>query len=470
MGEDVLRELIDAVRRGDGRRMRTLCADHDGLIKSSFPSWRRVPEDVRTDPTRTQWYARTLLAVAQAYEQSGDAALLRVLLGPSDEGPNPLPRWQQAIDAGRAAVTEGRWAEAERLLASTLREVAGYTSPDAESLRALTEATLGQALFHLGRAHDAIDPLASALDTCERHADHDGVVAHSNSLIEVHRWLGRPQEAALVAERAADILDRAGQLGRAGAMRKRAASARRPEPLVRVVLETERGIFEEHEIDPAIARGKVRFFYLRNRPEVGETTRLVEEGTRLGASGDHAGALAAFDAAAAVDPHDPRPPHLAGLALMHLARYDDARARYDRTEVLAPGWYQCRTDRWIAGQLAAGKVDHGVLETLVLADDPAREPKEILTAVRSALKRHPIAPLFLLEAKARADLGQDAEAERAARAGLACAEEADVRTRLLVRLATLAQYPERGYLLEEATALEGNLVAAAMARVMLTSA
>jgi hypothetical protein len=153
---------------------------------------------------------------------------------------------------------------------------------------------------------------------------------------------------------------------------------------------------------------------------------------------------------------------------MHLKRYEEARARYDRTEALAPGWYQCRTDRWLAAQLAAGKLDHSILDTVALAEDASRPPADVIAAVRRALKQHPVAPLFLLEAKARAEQGQKEEAERAARAGLACAEEADVRTRLLVRLATLVEDPERGHLLEEATALEGNLVAAAMARVMMS--
>ena len=467
MGEEVLRQLIDAVRAGDGRALRAVCLAHDRAIRDAFPHWRRVPDDVRADPQRTQWYARTLLAIAHTFERSGDASLLAALLGP--ESDNPITRWQSANEAARAAIVERRYRDAELTASAALREFGGFTSPDADVLRAITSATFGEALFHLGRVGAARAHFEGAVEACLRAKDMDGVVAYTSSLIEVHRWLGEPSHAAVAADRAANTLDVAGQLGRATALRKRAAALRRPEPLVRVMLETEDGIFEERDVDPAVARGRVRFFFQRNRPEVGEATRLVDEGKRRGAEGDHEGALTAFDEAAGVDPHDPRAPYLAGLALMHLGRYAEARARYDRTEALAPGWYQCRTDRWLAGKLAAGHVDHGVLDALARGDDEACPSDALLAAVRPAIARHPIAPLYLLEAKAHAAVGRTGDAERAARAGLACAEEADVRTRLLVRLASLVADPERGRLLEEATALEGNLVAAAMARVMLAA-
>lgn len=467
MGEEVLGQLIEAIRKGDLRRLRELCTDHDGVIRSRFASWRRVPGAVRADPARTRWYARTLLAVAQAYERLGDATLLKTLVGPMDE--NPILRWQRANEAGRTAALEKRWADAERLLSPTLREIKGLSGPDAETLRTTTLATLGQALFHLGRGAEAKEPLSRAFDACARAGDHAGVVAHASSLIEIHRWLGRPEDAAGVAERAAEILQRGGQEEHAADFRGRAAKARRPEPLARVVVETARGVFEQSEVRPPLEQSDMRFLFVRNRPEVGESTRLVEEGTRRGAAGAHADALALFDAAAAIDPYDPRPHHLAGLALMLLGRYADAHGRYDRTETLAPGWYQCRTDRWLAAELASGKVGRAAFDALVLADDPARSPDELLLVTRAALASHPIAPLFLLEAKACAELGRASDAERASRAGLGCAQEADVRTRLLVRLATLVEPPERGHVLEEAAALEGNLVAAAMARVMMLS-
>lgn len=467
MGEEVLRRLIEAIRSGDRSRLRTLCTDNDSVIRASFAGWRRVPGAVRVDPTRRRWYARTLLAVAQTYEQLGDATLLKTLVGPLED--NPVLRWQQANDAGRTAVGEGRWADAERLLSPMLREMQGLSDPDAETLRAATLATLGQALFHLGRGADAKEPLSRAFETCAGLGDHEGVVAHAGSLIEVHRWLGHPEEAADLAERAAELLGRDGPPERAAELRRRAATARRPEPLARIVVETPRGVFEQSDVEPPLSPSDVRFLFVRNRPEVGEATRLVDDGTRHGARGDHAGALALFDAAATIDPYDPRPPHLAGLALMLLGRYADAHERYDRTETLAPGWYQCRTDRWLAGELASGRVGRAVLDALVLADDPDRSPDEILLVTRAALAGHPIAPLYLLEAKSCSELGRTGEAERASRAGLACAEEADVRTRLLVRLATLAPHPERRHLLEQAATLEGNLVAAAMARVMMLS-
>ena len=60
------------------------------------------------------------------------------------------------------------------------------------------------------------------------------------------------------------------------------------------------------------------------------------------------------------------------------------------------------------------------------------------------------------------------QAQAALRRGLNCAEEPDVRTRLLVELATLVESAEeKRHLLRQAVELNGNLVAAAMARVVL---
>ena len=60
-------------------------------------------------------------------------------------------------------------------------------------------------------------------------------------------------------------------------------------------------------------------------------------------------------------------------------------------------------------------------------------------------------------------------AATAARAGLSRDPDPDVRTRLLIALARVTRQPESRRLLEEAIALDGNRVAAAMARVILLS-
>ena len=89
-------------------------------------------------------------------------------------------------------------------------------------------------------------------------------------------------------------------------------------------------------------------------------------------------------------------------------------------------------------------------------------------AVLLALRQELVGPCPIgIEIDCAAPVQLD-EAEAAYRRGLAIAEEPDVQTRLLVALAgSTADSTERVRLLHEAMDLGGNLVAAAMASVLL---
>ena len=85
-----------------------------------------------------------------------------------------------------------------------------------------------------------------------------------------------------------------------------------------------------------------------------------------------------------------------------------------------------------------------------------------------ALEHQELGVLQLLLGGALGKLGRDDEAEAAYRRGLAIAEEPDVQTRSLVALAgRTGDSTEKVRLLHEAMDLGGNLVAAAMASVLL---
>ncbi|HEY6179294.1 MAG TPA: hypothetical protein VIX73_32795, partial [Kofleriaceae bacterium] len=88
----------------------------------------------------------------------------------------------------------------------------------------------------------------------------------------------------------------------------------------------------------------------------------------------------------------------------------------------------------------------------------------------AALARCEIGALHLARGDALAKLRRTAEAADAYRRGLAITDEPDVRTCLLVGIAAVtADSAERSRNLHEAIELSGNLVAAAMATVMLAS-
>lgn len=92
-----------------------------------------------------------------------------------------------------------------------------------------------------------------------------------------------------------------------------------------------------------------------------------------------------------------------------------------------------------------------------------------LTLAAGLLARRPNLPVAHLHlGKSLAALGRIADARAALEAGLAARPDPDVRTRVLLELSVLAGDPaKRAALLQEAVAVNGNLVAAASAALVL---
>jgi hypothetical protein len=142
------------------------------------------------------------------------------------------------------------------------------------------------------------------------------------------------------------------------------------------------------------------------------------------------------------------------------------------TERLAPGWFNCRADLWLARELARGALDHEWFRTVSQLEDGPMPPAEKVRVAEAALRAAPrLAPLYLFYGRSLEALGAAAAAETAYRNGLACATEPDFRSRLLVALGAVSRSaPERAALLAEAArTVGGNLVSAAMATVALRS-
>jgi hypothetical protein len=141
---------------------------------------------------------------------------------------------------------------------------------------------------------------------------------------------------------------------------------------------------------------------------------------------------------------------------------------FELTEQLAPGWYHCRTDRWLAEQLANGAVQHATFEQIRTLQEGGLPPDQALAEARCALSQNELGLFHLYAGDALIRLSHAAEAEAEYRRGLAIAEEPDVKTRLLVALGgRVKDKAEKERLLMEAGALRGNLVAAAAATLAL---
>jgi tetratricopeptide (TPR) repeat protein len=465
---DVRAALIEAHSAGDHRRLAELCTTHRDAIRRDFAGWARVPDAVRADPAQVQRYGGALVAVAHLYAtELGDPALLDVLRGPRPDG--PVAAWQRALGQAQHLMGELRFGEAQHVLSGALDGAHGMSGPGVAGLLAVTHGKLGECRFQLGDPAGALDPTTTALRLCEEQRDVDGVLAYLGNLFEIHRYLGQAGPAADAAERYAGTLAAVGHAGPAAHWRGRARLVRAGEPLNRVVAVVDG---EQHELDDLPVAGdlQVGFAFERNRVTLAPAQRRIAEGEQLGGQGRHAEAHASLQEAARLDPFDPHPRYLSGLALLNLRRPAEAVAEYEATERLAPGWFHCRADVWVARELARGALEHELFLALHYLEDAPAPPEEKVRVAEAALRDAPrLAPLHLLHGRGLAELGAEAEAEAAYRRGLAGATEPDVRSRLLVALGVaLPPGPERAARLTEAAGLPGgNLVAAATAALAL---
>lgn len=462
--DDVRRLLFDAVGRGDVGELAKLAATNEAVILEHFGAWQKVPEAVRGDPSAMQTYAHGLIALAQhfVYER-GMPVLMEQLTGGAR---NPVLSWQRALGESDQRMEQGDFAGAVEVLRGAIESTQGLTGNAVDEYLPKTQARLGVCLFHLGDTAGALPPLMQALEGCRRQGDHEGVSAYLESLYEIHRYRGEAEDAARCLEERATLREQLGE--RAGAERDgvQAKIVRAGEPLCRLQVEVSGKILELDEVTSL--EGGARFLFTRNRQSRLGCTRAIDEGVSRGDAGDFEGALAAFRRAANEDAFDPWPSYHAGVTLLHLHRPQEAVASYAKTEELAPGWYHCRADRWMAEQLAAGTMDHAQFELVRGLVDGEMPPERALLEARRGIERQDLGVLRLMAGKALQRLGRRSEAEAEYRQGLNIAEEPDIRTRLLTALGGhLADGLERHQLLAEAGALQGNLVAAAAATLLL---
>jgi tetratricopeptide (TPR) repeat protein len=465
---DELRQLLlDAVARGDVGALEHLCTAHRQAIAEHFPSWRKVPAGVLGRRDAEQSYIGGLVVVARFFaERLGRPELLQCLMGPPES--NPVVRWQQQMEQARALMNELRFREAAQRLTDALIDVRGQHGSAVDAYLPVSYGMLGECYFQGGEADKAVAPCERALQLCRASGDAQGVAAYLGNLYEVHRYLGQAGPAADYAERLAEALQGQGRAEEAERYRRQAARVRAGEPLNRVIAGIDGKRYELEEV-PAGVQGRVQFFFERNRLTLRPATVLNERGEREAGQGRFEEALGHFREAAAADRFDPHPHYQAGLTLLYLQRYPQAVESYEAAEERAPGWFHCRADLWLARQMVLDRVSHEVFLGWHALQDGPQPPQAKVRLAEQVLSRAPeLALLHLLHGKNLRVCGQEGAAESAYRRGLACAEEPDVRSRLLLELATLVQEPgEKRGLLQEAHNPEGNLIAAATARLML---
>lgn len=378
-------ELFAAARAGDARRLERLARANQPAVLEHFRSWQKVPEAVRADPAAVQGYVHSMVAVARVFaERLGRPELMAALTGPP--GSNPIAKWQDALRRAGELIEGLRYPEARAVLTDALIDSRGMTGSGVDTLLPVTHGRLAEAHFHAGAAAQAVPHLEQALALCEKSGDREGVAAYTASLFEAHRYLGQPDRAAEYADRMAALLDAGGAARDAARWRTRARIVRAGEPLNRVVAVVNGETFEIDEVRVA-GDARVQFVFERNRVTLRPAVVHAERGERLGSAGRHEEALAAFDEAAAADPFDPHARYLRAFTLLHLGRHADAADGYRRVEELAPGWFHCRADLWVADGLVAGRLDQPDFLGLYLLEDGPGTPAEKVALCEQLLAR-----------------------------------------------------------------------------------
>ena len=378
--------------------------------------------------------------------------------------------WERNLREARALESASRYADAIAVLENLLSGANARRAAEPDALLATTLGMLGDARFQVGRAEDAVEPFEQALAICERIGDEEGRLAYLGNLLEASRYLGRSDAAAQYAEALAEEHVKAGLRVEAERLQRRAELIRRTEPLNRVVVEDQGSWLE---VDDVVSRpaAHLRFRFERNRPSLRSVATLVERGKHHAARGYFEAAIVCFRQAAELDHHDPDPPYHAGLALLLRREYEGAAFAYQTTEALAPGWFHCRSTGWLAAELAVRRLNHDVVVALLRLEDEPMDARRRLALTRLVIDGEPRLPhLWFVLGRTRAELGQRAQARRAFLRALELDPEPDVRTRVLVELAGLCEAEERERRLREAAELKGNLVAAAMATILLRNA
>ena len=418
-----------------------------------------------TDAASIDRYVQHLGAIAHCLANDcGAPELWEKLCGTPDD--NPLLQWDQWYGMLPQRMErleyESLISEAQAFIDNT-NTLQGTAARQHE---ALLYGRLGDLLFHSGQVSAAIDPLQSALDLCREIHDVEGQFTYLSNLLEVYRYLGSKPDIILTAEQLLDLSEKYGV--NSDNLKKRIERLRFGEPLCRIVCVRDDGELELDGITEFLD-GRYDFEYRRNRLSLQKATVLVRQGNTLASSGQLADALEKYQEAMDVDPHDPDPVYQSGICLLELGAYGQARAAFEQVERLAPGWFRCRNDQWLAQSLETGNVIDEEFRVLRVLDDGGLEASQAFEVARQAIERFPdFAPLHLIMGDLQRDRGESEEAIASYRIGLELVEEPDLESRLLCHLAgTLPQESaERMELVERAVNLEGSLVAQAMAKLI----
>jgi tetratricopeptide (TPR) repeat protein len=297
--------------------------------------------------------------------------------------------------------------------------------------------------------------------------DTDGLRASLFNLMEVQRYLGNSEEAVRVGDELVQLLIQLGM--NSEPLKRKVDLLRRGEPALRVVCVRNGVDFEIDEIS-TVTEKQQELQFRRNRPSLHLAIVRTKQGTTLGSEGKLDEALAKFQEASQIDPYDPDPIYQSAVGYLELGQYAKAREMFDEVERLAPGWYHCRSDRWLAKSLEDGKATEEQFKVLRVLEGGKATADQAMGALQQMLAKDPtFTPYYLLFGDYLHEQKDLNNANLVYRKGLTYAAEPDIQCRLLVAAGAILtkESPDRAAFLNRAIALNGNLVATATAKLLL---
>jgi len=458
--------LFGAVARDDPNDLAALCRANRDAIRRAYAVWLKPkPEFIGSDPRRVDWYGQNLLAIGRCFAQVlDDRSLLQQLQRPAEQG--PFGAWDSEFRESAEMMRAHQYEDALTRLSDLRSKIRSFVGFDAKRWEGVVAGHIGSCLMQTLRADEALACFEESIKLCEEAQDEDGVRAELSNRIEALRWLDRHREAAPWAAKLAGLYESSGNTVEAARYLARARIMAAGEPLLRTTVAMDGRVYEEDETPIPLAEN-VQILLERNRITLERCTAHLNEGGKHVSKDRYDQALTSFARAMQFDPYEPRPHYESAVIHSWHGRYEQAIRSYQETERLAPGWFLVRSELWLVRQVAAGRFRGEVPRMLSLLEhQPPEQAAQIAQAMADRTPDLPQAWLMLGEALQR--IGRRADAASAYRKGLTCAEDPDVRTRLLTYLGA-SEHPPRRAELEQAAALNGHLVSGAVARLLLRS-
>ncbi|MCA9107231.1 MAG: tetratricopeptide repeat protein [Planctomycetales bacterium] len=453
--------LFDAAASGTKHKLLQACRTYKDQAVRHVDFLTRLPDEFPRDDASIDRHIEQLFAIARCLaNECGAPELLNKLSTVKED--NPFTRWDGWLEQVAARIQRLEYESLINEAEDGIAEIRQFAGATARQYEAMFVGRMGELVFHSGRVAESMSRFRSAYELCTGIGDIEGQDVYLTYLLECHCYLADGSEVAAATE-LRDFKEKLGHPTKE--IERRLQRLRVGEPLNRVVCVSTRGEEELDELVDATA-DRYQFQFRRNRISLQKATTLTRLGNQLATEGNLADALERYDQASEVDPFDPDPVYQRGMCLLEMGLYAQARDAYAEVEQLAPGWFRCRSDHWLADGLDRGTISVEEFQLLRALDDGRLPRAQAEKLAREGQARFPeFAPLYLF----LGDLGaSQEEAQAAYRKGLECVREPDLESRLLCGLA--ASSTERSVELESwldrIDSLPGSLVAKATARVI----